>query len=300
MKKILYILLFLLTHINSFATEFTVMHAPGGVSDLVSRFIVKEIPNKNIFVVNRPGALGKNALTHFMNEKTMMLATMVQIFATNPLNFKDPDYDPYKDIEILAVIGVMPSALVCNIKTGIHTFDTFKNYNKNLSFGVAGYGSSEHLATEILFSKFQNKHTIVPYSQGGITGVKDLLGGHIDCMFANYPTIKPHLKNENIKILLTSHSLEKSISTWNSVYKENFPFQSYLSIIVPKSMDKINKDRIVNNLNSMFSNATYTEGLLNLGLFPLSSTDLKTISESLEHMKVIQEFIINKKIKISY
>jgi tripartite-type tricarboxylate transporter receptor subunit TctC len=302
MKKLFLIILFLF-HSLSYSkeiTEFTVMHAPGGVSDIVSRYIAKEIPDKSYVVVNRPGGSGRISLNHLMNEKTMMLATMVQVFVTNPLNFKDLGHDPYKDIEVLATIGVMPSALVCNTKVRIESVEEFRKTEKSLSFGVGSLGTSEHLATEIFLSKFKNNHIIVPYSQGGIAGVKDLLGGHIDCMFTNYPTIKSQLKNDNLKILLTSHPIEPSIPAWNNVYKENFPYQSYLSIIVPKSMDKNNKDKIKNNLNIVFKNSNYVDGLLNLGIFPKSSTDSKIINESLDHMREVQEFIINKKVKISY
>lgn len=298
MKKIL-TLIFLLFHFSSFAVEFTVMHAPGGVSDIVTRYLAKEMQDRSYVIINRPGASGKVALNHMMNEKTMMLATMVQVFATNPINFKDLGHDPYKDIENLAIIGIMPSALVCNNKTGINSFEEFKKIDKSLSFGVSLLGSSEHLATEIFLSKFQNNHIIIPYSQGGISGVRDLLGGHIDCMFINYPTIKSHLKNDSIKMLLTSHNIEKSIPNWNDIYKEPFPFQSYLSVIVPKSMEKDNKDKITRNLISVFNRQEFNEGLINLGLFPLASTDSKLINESLLHMRFIQNFIINKKIKIS-
>mgnify|MGYP003353657937 CR=1 FL=1 len=60
MKKLLAILLSTLTLFAHADTEFTVMHGPGGVSDIVSRYLAKQLPH-NYVVVNRAGAAGRIA-----------------------------------------------------------------------------------------------------------------------------------------------------------------------------------------------------------------------------------------------
>lgn len=295
MKKLLLILSFLLPfQVN--ATEFTVMHAPGGVSDITTRYIAKSL-DKNYVVVNRPGASGKIAMGHLMSEKTMLLATVVQVFVTNPINFSDLNYDPKTDLDVLATIGVMPSALLCNNKTGITTYQEFLNTTKSLSFAVGGYGSSEHIATEVLLSKTKAKHIVVPYAQGGNKSVLDLIGGHVDCMFGNYPTVKAYTNHENLKLLMTSHNVDLKVLTWESVHREPFPFQSYLSVIVPKTMDDSVKLKISQDLKTAFQNTEFRQGLLDLGLFPKSSTDKSRIKESLDYNESIRKFIIENKIK---
>jgi tripartite-type tricarboxylate transporter receptor subunit TctC len=300
MKLLLSLLLSLATlTANSQPVEFTVMHAPGGVSDITTRFISKNISDKNYIVVNRPGAAGKIAMAHLMSEKTMLLATVVQVYVTNPLNFNDLNYDTKTDIEVIATIGVMPSALICNNKTGITSYQEFMNTTKSLSFGVGGYGSSEHVATEVLLSKSKNKHIVVPYAQGGNKSVMDLLGGHIDCMFANLPTIKQYLDHENLKFLLTSHNIGAKVPTWETIYKESFPFQSYLSIIVPASMPVSTKQQIANDLKTAFQRTEYKTGIVELGLFLKSDTDPVKIKESLSYNEYIKKFIVDNKIKVS-
>ncbi len=296
-KKIFFFFLFSFTSlVNAQSIEFTVMHAPGGVSDITTRFIYKNLDKKYV-VVNRPGASGKIALGHLMNEKTMMLATVVQVFITNPINFNDLNYDPRTDLDVLATIGIMPSALLCNTKTGITSYQDFINTKKSLSFAVGGYGSSEHIATEVLLSKTKNSHIVVPYAQGGNKSVLDLIGGHIDCMFGNYPTVKAYTDHENLKLLLTSHSIGLKTSTWESFYKETFPFQSYLSVIVPKAMEDSTKIKISTDLKNAFQSAEYKQGLIDVGLFFKSDTDRSKIRESLNYNDNIRKFILVNKIK---
>lgn len=297
LKQIFFFILFSFTQlVNAQSIEFTVMHAPGGVSDITTRFIAKNL-DKKYLVVNRPGASGKIALGHLMNEKTMMLATVVQVFITNPINFNDLNYDPKTDLDVLATVGIMPSALLCNTKTGITSYRDFINTKKSLSFAVGGYGSSEHIATEVLLSKTKNNHIVVPYAQGGNKSVLDLIGGHVDCMFGNYPTVKSYVDHENLKLLLTSHSVGLKTTTWESFYKESFPFQSYLSVIVPKSMEESTKIKISTDLKTAFQSAEYKQGLTDVGLFFKSDTDKFQITESLNYNDNIRKFILENKIK---
>lgn len=281
------------------AMEFTVMHAPGGVSDIVTRYIAKNLPDKNYVVVNRPGAAGKIAMTHLMSEKTFMLATNVQIFVTNPLNFTDLNYDAKKDLDILAVVGIMPSALVCNKKLKIDSYNQFLSHTKSLTFAVGGYGSSEHIATEVLLSKSNTKHIVIPYAQGGNKSVLDLIAGHVDCMFANYPTIKAYVDHENLHLLLTSHNVGLNILTWETVYKEVFPFQSYLSIVIPKSMNDANKSKLVKDFNIAFQTPNFSRGLSDLGLFPKSDISKSAVQEALNYNDSIRDFLVTNKIKTS-
>lgn len=292
MKKLIFAIT-LLFQLAANATEFTVMHGPGGVSDITTRFLAEQMGSE-YQVVNRPGAAGRIALRHMLQENTMLLATMAQVFVTNPINFKDLEHVPDRDFTVLATIATMPSVLVCNKKTNINTYKDFQNNTKPLTFGVAGYGSSEHISTEVLIKKVKVSHLVVPYSLGGSSSVVNLLGGHIDCMFANYPTIRSHLASVNV--LMTSHDLGIS-TTWKDVYKEDFPFDSYLAVIVPSSMPKDQKAKIVNDLSTSFKSKEYSKSLINLGLFPNSSTDNKMLEKARINNLSIGKFIIDNNIR---
>ena len=292
--RTLILTLIMCLHLSANALEFTVMHGPGGVSDITTRFLSEQMGSNDYQVVNRPGAAGRIALRHMQQENTMLLATMAQVFVTNPINFKDLEHVPDRDFTVLATIATMPSVLICNKKTNINTYKDFQNNTKPLTFGVAGYGSSEHIATEILINKVKTPHLIVPYSLGGSSSVINLLGGHIDCMFANYPTIRSHLANVNV--LLSSHDIGVSM-TWQDVYKESFPFDSYLAVIVPTSMPIDQKGKITQDLTKAFKNKDYNKSLINLGLFPNSSTDSKMLEKARINNLSVGKFITDNNIR---
>ena len=278
--------------------EFTVHHAPGGPSDTVTRIITKAVGESEFIVVNRPGAGGKIAVKYVLSEKSLMLATMSQIYVANPILFPDLNYNPERELELVGLVASMPSVLVCNAATGIKTLSQLKTTTKSLNFGVAGYGSSEHLATEVLFRKTSTNHIAIPYSKGGSAAVQDMVGGTLDCMFANYPTVRGWTTDKRLIFIMSSHQIDLGLPTWKDSFKEEFPFQSYLGVVVASAMDASAKAAIVNKLNVGFAKAEFKDDLVKAGLFPAIGTDKKSIDKGLYNNAVLRAFIAKNNIKI--
>jgi tripartite-type tricarboxylate transporter receptor subunit TctC len=276
------------------ATEFTVHHAPGGPSDRATRAIVKHLPG-DYLAVNRPGAGGRIAMRHVLKNDAMVLATMGQIYVTNTLAEVEAGYS-LADLEILGTAGTMPNVLACRRSLNITKVKDLEG--KSFNFGVAGYGSSEHIATEALFVRIKGNHVVIPYSQGGATSIFDMLGGNLDCMFANYPTIRPFVNDERLTVLMTSHDLGLNVPTWRDSYGESFPFQSYLSVIVSKQLDADIKRRIAKDLAEAFAKEELRSELKNIGLFVVARTDAQSTRQVEDAMQRLRQFIVNSKIKI--
>jgi tripartite-type tricarboxylate transporter receptor subunit TctC len=278
-------------------TEFTVAFGPGGPSDITTRIIAKELNDPNMIVVNRPGAGGRIAIKKVLEGNAMLLSTMSQTFVTNPMMFDKLEYDPVKDIKLIGLVASMPSALVCNASKNIKTVADLDK-TSNLTFGFAGFGSSEHLATEVLLKKVKTQHRPIPYSKGGASALQDLMSGNIDCMFANYPTVRGYVTNDKLTVVMTSHDLGLGVPTWKDVYKENFPFQSYLGLIVSSTMDKAKQDKLIADLSVVFKKPEFIEGLKAAGLFPAAGTDSTAISTGLHNNVVLRNLIVNNNIKL--
>jgi tripartite-type tricarboxylate transporter receptor subunit TctC len=292
MKFLAFIFSILIAQPAYAVTEFTVHHAPGGPSDKTTRILHKYLPANQYVVVNRPGGQGKIAINHITNSDSLMLATMAQIYVTNKMN--GLDYDPNSDLKVIASIGVMPSVLVCRSNLTIMSIpDIIKS--KQLSFAVAGYGSNEHLATEVLFSKMNKRHLIVPYSAGGSKSILDLLGGHVDCMFANYPTVKEWVTDKRLTVIMTSHDLGLSVPTWESLYSEKFPFQAMLAIVIGSNKKNTNIQR---DLTDVIKNKQVADDLREIGLFPLLGTSNNSIKAVLDNNNRIRDVIVNNNITL--
>jgi tripartite-type tricarboxylate transporter receptor subunit TctC len=289
MKKLLLALTF---SINVHAAEFTVHHAPGGPSDRGTRTVNKYLPNDYV-VVNRPGAGGRIATRYLIKNNTLMLATVGQIFVTNTLSKQDAGYSPLTDLEIVGNLAIMPNVLVCRSELGYQKLSDIGN--KSLNFAVAGYGSSEHIATEALFTKISGKHLSIPYALGGSGGVNDLLGGNVDCMFANYPTVKPFINDKRLTIMFSSHELGLNVATWQQTFNEQFPFQSYLSIVISKHMPIDDRSKVIKDIRTAFSNKELRTEIKSLGLFPVLDEDVSSVNRAVSSLN---KFILSSNIKI--
>lgn len=293
MKSLIFALLMTLSMMAQ-ATEFTVHHAPGGPSDRATRAIAKHLPPSYV-VVNRPGAGGRIAVRHVLKNDAIVLATMGQIYVTNMLSDVEAGYS-VTDLEILGTAGSMPNVLACRRSLNVAKIKDLEA--RSFTFGVAGYGSSEHIATEALLAKLKGTHVVVPYAQGGALGVMDMLGGNLDCMFANYPTIRPFVNDERLTVIMSSHNLGLSVPIWREVYGENFPFQSYLSVVVSKQLDADVRRKITRDLAAAFAKEELRNELQNIGLFVVAKTDAQSARQVEDAMQRLRQFIVNSKLKI--
>lgn len=279
--------------------EFTVHAAPGGPSDTVTRIIAKSLDDKNIVVANRPGAGGRIAMRQVMTGNALILTTMSQIFVTNPILAGDKlEYNPEKDLDLIGLVASMPNVLVCNKSKNINSIADLDRAS-DLAFGFAGYGSSEHLATEVLLKKVKSAHRLIPYSRGGSAAVQDMVGGNIDCMFANFPTVRGWTGDKHLTFVMSSHELGLGIPTWREVYKEDFPFQSYLGVVVSKQMDPATRQSLVKNLTTAFKSTEFIADLKNAGVFPTVGTDAKSIERGLKNNRALHDFIVKNNIKLN-
>lgn len=278
--------------------EFTVHHASGGPSDRVTRLLAQELSSKQYAVVNRPGASGRIAVRHILGRPALMVATMPQIFVTNTIMFQDLEYDPFQDLEILAVVGVMPNVLVCNDKHAFERLSQVKQSATRLNFGVGGRGSNEHLATVSLLSQWKNTHQIIYYPQGGSAAMTDLLGGTIDCMFANYPLVKPMIDAGRLRPLLSSQDITPAIETWNQAFKSTWPIQSELAIVVDRKMDPRIKKKILQDLQQILPAPALDSKIRGLGLLPILKMDARSVADSMKTQKHIKDFINKNRIEL--
>jgi tripartite-type tricarboxylate transporter receptor subunit TctC len=255
------------------AQEFTVHHAAGGVSDMATRVIAQHTQWP---VVNRPGGSGRIAVNYVLNNNAVLLATVNQIFVNNALSRTIPDRSD--ELEILAIVAAMSNTLTCNDQVPTWADLT----TKHIRFGYAGTGSNEHLATELLVRTFNINSTMVPYAQGGNKSLQDLLGRHIDCVFFNTPTVKPHLSNSQLHQLITT-------ATWSTRAGKQWPFVSYLALVTAKNNP--NKAAIANEVAQLMQKSVLREQLALLGLTPVMRNDPKAISDLAQQNQRLKQYI---------
>ncbi len=184
--------------------------APGGSTDLTARLYAQELNrlwNTQVIVDNRPGASGmigaEVAAKAAPDGYTLLVSPQTSIVVA-PLIFKKVNYDPIKDFAPISVIGSTPQLLVAHPSLPTKNFREFaafvKANAKNLSYASGGFGSTPHMAGELLNSSLKVRVTHVPY-KGENPGVADVLGGQVPYMFSNFPVVLPHVKANKLRAL---------------------------------------------------------------------------------------------------
>ncbi|HKM88704.1 MAG TPA: tripartite tricarboxylate transporter substrate-binding protein, partial [Xanthobacteraceae bacterium] len=92
--------------------------APGGTGDIVGRLIGNKLSialGQSVVVENRPGAggtLGARGVANAAPDGYTLTVAQTPEIAINPYFMKDVGYDPLKDLQPIALAGVVPLALV--------------------------------------------------------------------------------------------------------------------------------------------------------------------------------------------
>ena len=132
-------------------TSILVPFGPGGSSDIVARTLAKGLPDGEYYVLNMPGGKGIPAIQHTINSSSLMVATLVQYYVSNPLTVPNLPYNINTDVDLIGAIGVVPTVLVCNNKNvPVKNFKDLKTIKRPLNIGVSSVGSQEHVDAEIM------------------------------------------------------------------------------------------------------------------------------------------------------
>ena len=188
--------------------KFICPFAPGGGTDTVSRLICDQLGRilNQTFVVENKGGAGGNIGTAELARAapdgyTLGLITVAS-HTLNPMLYTKLPYNPDKDIvgvsrlAILAnLLGVTPSLPANNIAELIALC---KKDPGKYSFASSGPGTSLHLSGELFKSMTGVDIIHVPYKGAGPV-YNDLMAGTVNMMFANMPSMLPHVRAGKLK-----------------------------------------------------------------------------------------------------
>ena len=184
---------------------------PGGPADSVARVLAQKLTDvlgQQVVVDNRAGATGTIGAGIVAKAPpdgyTLLLGTSNELAMSPGLYDKLP-YDPTRDFAPLSNVINFPNILVVNPHLPARTVTELVALARakpgQLSFATSGIGSTNHL-TGVVFQDIQKvKVNYVPYKGGG-PAVTDLMGGHVDSMFATMPSVVPFVKSGKLKALV--------------------------------------------------------------------------------------------------
>ncbi len=186
---------------------------PGGGGDTIARIVgakLTEIWGQQIIVENKGGAGGNIASDATARSApdgyTIFLAG--DFLATNQFIYPKLSYDPVADFAPVSLVVRFPVVLVVPNSSPAKTFAEFvalaKASSAPLTYASPGYGTSPHLAAELLKREAKIELTHVPY-RGAAPAIQDLIPGRVDSFFNNIAPTVPLMKQGQIRgIAVTS------------------------------------------------------------------------------------------------
>jgi len=191
-----------------------VPYSPGSTSDLIPRAIAPHLSQslgQPVVVENRPGAGGNIGAALVAkgdaSGHTVLMAPSA-ILATNQWLYKEPGYNPQKDLTPVIDAATTPNLWVAHpnlpVKTIADVIALAKAKPGTLSFASGGAGTTSHLCGELLKTSAHVDLIHIPY-KGPAPALQDVLAGRVPLMCDNFSNVIAHVRSGKLRpIALTA------------------------------------------------------------------------------------------------
>jgi len=188
--------------------RFVIPSAPGGSPDVLMRILTQQLSQqmKVAFVVeNKPGAsyvLGTMDIVKSAPDGYTLGYGNIVSLAINRSLLPNVPYDVERDLTLVSNCVQVFNFLAVNNNLPVRTVAELIDYAKKnpgkLTNGSSGNGTTGHLGGELFKSMTGVDMVHVPY-KGSAQAINDLIGGQIQVMFDNVPSIGPHVRAGRVR-----------------------------------------------------------------------------------------------------
>jgi tripartite-type tricarboxylate transporter receptor subunit TctC len=189
--------------------QIVVPYPPGGSNDVFARAIGPRLASawdQPVLIDNRPGAggsVGAGIVAKAASDGyTLMLVS--SSFTTNAAVQARLPFDPVKDFSPVALVGKGPPVLTVGnalpVRSVAELLALARQQAGELNYASSGPGSINQFAAELFKAAAHVQITHVPYKGMG-PATNDLLGGHVQVLFASAPSIMPQVRAGKVRAL---------------------------------------------------------------------------------------------------
>lgn len=250
---------------------------PGGASDNTARVIsskLNEYLGQPVVVENRPGAnggIGAALVARAKPDGYTILVGSIGVYAINPVLYKNLQYDPQRDFDLLTVAVRTPNVLVTRpdfpAKNVAELVDHLRKNPDKVSFASSGIGSSDHLTAALFWQRTGTTGVHVPYRGGG-PAVQDLMGGHADASFQNLGTVANHVRAGKMKLLgITAEKRDPGFDapTMAEAGVRDLVVYSWQAVAAPKGLPADVKAKLESALSATLKDPVIAKRLTDIG-----------------------------------
>jgi len=183
---------------------------PGGAADGIARPLalkLGDVLGRPVVVDNRPGATGTIGASLVAKSSadgyTLLLGTSNELVLSP---YEKMPYDPVEDFAPVSTVIAFPSILVVHPSLPVKTVKALTAFMRarpnKLNFATAGTGTTQ-LVGELYKSLAGVSFGYVAYKGGG-PAIIELIGGHVEGMFATLPSAVTYVKNDKLRGLMVT------------------------------------------------------------------------------------------------
>lgn len=264
-----------------------VPYAAGGGVDFVARLVGTELSKRlgqAVVIENRPGAggtIGAAYVAHSDADGYTLLVGGTGPLSVAPAIYKHLSYSPLKDLVPVSLLVLIPQILVANPKFPAHSVSDVIALAKakpgTIRIASGGIGTGQDLAATLLMRTALVKMISVPY-KGTSLAVNDLLGGHVDMMFAD-PSIVPMVRAGQLLALgVTTPKRSTAMPNVPTVAESGklptYGFTSFYALSAPAATPGPVVKRLNDAIAAVLADPVISKKLIDEGMEPdYTSTD---------------------------
>lgn len=251
--------------------------SPGGPVDVLGRLLAQEYQarsGKPAIVENKTGGggnIGIEAVQHAAADGGTLLLIPAGNLTINPTLMPGLPFNVERDFAPICMLASAPNVIVVAPKLGVTSIQQLiaKAKTAKLSYGSPGVGSQLHLAME-LFNEITGVNIVhVPY-RGSPQALEDLLGGHIDVLSSNLPSVLPAIKSKLV-VALAMTTAERSplvpeVPTLAEAGVKGIDVTSWYGAMAPHGIPLSTRDAIFTVTRDILSIQAIKDKLLTQGL----------------------------------
>ncbi|MES2785262.1 MAG: tripartite tricarboxylate transporter substrate binding protein [Pseudomonadota bacterium] len=263
--------------------KFIVSYPPGGTTDILARLMAQWLStrlNQQVVVENRAGG-GNNIGTEMAIRSP---ADGYTIFLANPANAINASlYQklPFNFLEDMVPLGGL--IRVPNVMTVTKNFPAknvaeFIDYAKKnpdkVNMASSGSGTSVHLSGEMFKSMAGVSMKHIPYKGAGPATI-DLIGGQVDVIFDNMPSIISHIRGGTVRALgVTSAQRSPALPDVQAIAETvpGYEASAWFGITAPKGTPPYIVARLNREINAALADPAMKAKLADLGGMPIGGT----------------------------
>jgi tripartite-type tricarboxylate transporter receptor subunit TctC len=263
--------------------RFLVGYPPGGATDIIARLIGQRLSEKlgqQFVVENKPGA-GNNIATEAAVNAEPDGYTVLLVNPANYINasvYANLKFNFVNDIAPVACFNRVPNVMTVNKDVPSNNVAEFIAYAKanpgKINMASSGNGTSVHLSGEMFMAMTGVKMQHVPY-RGAAPAITDLLGGQVQVIFDNMPSIIQHIRGGAVRALgVTTAQRSPQLPDVQTIAETvpGYEASALFGMGAPAKTPKEIIGRLNAEINGILAEPDMTKRLVELGGAPLIQT----------------------------